>query len=213
MASNTDICNMALSHIGVGREISNLDTDSSQEAQSCRRFYTQALQATLRDFEWPFATNYITLALVTNNPTTEWLFAYQYPSDCLHFRRVLSCLTAQYGNPYFSGNGLDTRQSRVPYIIVNAATGAQIYCNQDLAQAEYKAEVDNTAIYPPDFVIALSFRIAMYIAPRLTGGDPYKMGDRAAKFYDMEISRAKATAANEEQIQQDPESEFVRSRN
>lgn len=200
MATPAEICNLALSHIGVGKEIASLDTEKSEEAQACRRFYDQARLATLRDFEWPFATKFTTLGLVTNNPTAEWAFSYQYPSDCLHFRRILS------------GVRNDTRQSRVPFRLTYGASGQEIYTDKDLAQAEYTVDVSDSSRFPADFALALSFRLAAYIAPRLTGGDPFKLGDRSMQLYSLEISRAKATAVNEEQEEQDPDSEFVRGR-
>ena len=55
---------MAISHLGVGKEIENFDTENSEEANACRRFYRVALEASLRDFSWPFATQNITLALI-----------------------------------------------------------------------------------------------------------------------------------------------------
>lgn len=200
MANQVDICNLALTHLNISKEIASMD-ERSQEAQALRRVYPTALEATLRDFEWPFATKFVTLGLVQNNPTTEWAFSYQYPSDCLHFRRILSGLRN------------DTRQSRVPYRLTYGAAGQEIYTDKECAQAEYTVNVQDESRFPPDFVLALSFRMAFLASPRLTGGDPFKLGDRAKGLYDIEISRAKATGANEEQEEQDPESEFTRGRN
>lgn len=200
MATKTEISNLALSHLGIGKEIQNIDTENSQEASACRRFFDTARQATLRDFSWPFATKFATLGLVMEDPTDEWSFSYQYPSDCLHFRRILS------------GTRNDTRKSRVPYRIVNGQVGQEIYCDMENAQAEYTADITDTSRFPPDFVMALSFRLATYMPVRLTKGDPFKLGDRAAKFYQMELSRAEATAVNEEQEEEEPDSEFIRER-
>ena len=203
MASSTTktiICNMAVSHLGNGQEIQDLDTDRSQEAQACRRFYDQARQATLRDFPWPFAKKTVALSLITSDPSPDWFYSYQYPSDCLEFHKILSCISN------------DTRQSRVPYNIVYGANGNEIYTNRQNAYGEYTVDVTNESRFSPDFVMALSFRIASYIAPRLTKGDPYKLGDKAAQRYLLEISRAAATAVNEEQQPQDPDSEFIRYR-
>jgi hypothetical protein len=218
MAASVHACNLALSHIADGKEIANLETDKSQEAQACRRFYRTALRATLRDFPWPFASVSGPLALVAGclpgeiPPTIplpgcehgwahpHWRFLYQVPSTALHFMRVLS------------DRNMDTRQSRISYIIVNSPTGKQLYTNRPFAWGEWIIEADNPALWDADFELAFSFRLAMYIAPRLTGGDPFKLGDRAARFYDAELRRAQSTAVNEEQMEQDPESEFVRTR-
>lgn len=60
--------------------------------------------------------------------------------------------------------------------------------------------------------MAFSFRLAAYIAPRLTSGDPFKMSERAMQLYIIELTNAQATALNEQQDEQSPESEFIRSR-
>jgi hypothetical protein len=201
MASDTEICNLALTHIGVGAEIANLATDKGQEAQACRRVYDTCLKKALRDFEWPFASKVLALALVTADPTSEWSFSYQYPTDCLHFRKILS------------GKRNDSRQSRIPYKFSYGDSGQVIFTDKSNAEGEYTVYVSDPARFPPDFQMALSLLIGAYISPRLTKGDPFKVGDRCLKLYEYEISRAKATAVNEEQGEEEPDSEFIRGRN
>ncbi len=60
--------------------------------------------------------------------------------------------------------------------------------------------------------MAFSFLLASYIAPRLTGGDPFKMGSRAIELYQYEIGKAKSTALIEEQDEELPDSEYIRTR-
>lgn len=201
MATPTHICNLALAHLGIGKKISTFETDRSEQGNACRSFYDSARLATLRDFEWPFNTKFIALGLVAINPTTEWKYSYAYPSDCLHFRRILS------------GRRNDTYQSRIPYRFVYGERSQEIYTDQMNACAEYGVDVTDTSRFPHDFVMAFSFRLAAYLAPGLTAGDPYKLGDAATKNYLYEISKAKATAVNEEQKDKDPESEFISGRN
>lgn len=200
MASKVGICNLALSHLGVGKEIANFETERSEEASACRRFYDQSLEQMLRDFIWPFATKIAALGLVEEDPNEEWLFSYRYPSDCLKFRRILN------------GKRNSTRQSLQPYRIAQDDTARIILCDLEDAQAEYTINEDDPAMYPPDFAMALSMRLAAYIAPRVTGGDPFKMGDRALKLYEFEVTMAQANSANEEQDEEQPLSEFTRAR-
>jgi hypothetical protein len=200
MASSTEIANLALSHLGVGSEISDLDMERSQEALACRRFYSTARNATLRDFPWPFATKIAALGLIEEDPNDEWGYSYQYPSDCLDAIRILS------------GIRNDNRQSRVPYKLANGDSGQVIFTDQEDAELEYTKLETDTSRYPPDFVLALSLRLAAYIAPRLTGGDPFKVGTRAFQMYEAELNRAKASGTEENQAEEDPESELIRAR-
>lgn len=199
MLSETSICNMALSHLGVGDAITSLG-ENSQEANSCRAFFEVARDATLRDFSWPFATKTADLALIEEDPNDEWSYSYAYPADCLQFKRVLS------------GSRNDTRQSREPYRIVKNADDYVVYSDVEDAACEYVFRNEDTQHYPPDFAIALSFRLAAYVAPRLTAGDPFKMGERSMQLYQFELSKARANGANEEQAEEPPQSEFILER-
>lgn len=199
-ASIADICNLALSHLGVGKEIANLETENSEEAQTCRRFYETVRDQTLRDFAWPFATRIAALALVDEEPNDEWDYSYRFPSNALKIRRILS------------GIRNDSRQTRTPYKIAGDTSGSLIYTDMEDAEIEYTIRVTNPLRYPPDFLMALSLRLASYIAPRLTGGDPFKLGNRALELYAFEIGKSEASAANEEQPDETPESEFVQER-
>jgi hypothetical protein len=201
--TETEIANLALSHLAHSKEISNLETERTPEALACKRFYGIARDTTLRDFEWPFATKFETLGMVAQNPAEidqEWAYSYRYPTNCSKLRRIIT------------GIKPINRQSQITYAIGRDAEGLLIYTNESEAEIEFTYTERDTSRYPPDFVLALSFRLAAYIAPRITAGDPFQLGNRALKQYEMEIQKARATANNEQQQFPDAESEFVRSR-
>lgn len=200
MATSTEIANLALSHLGAGVEISDLDTENSPAAKACRTFYNQARQQTLRDFPWPFATKTAALGLVDTDPTDEWAYSYQYPSDCLEFRRILS------------GTRNDSRQSKVPYRVVYGSSAAEIYTDYEEAEGEWTVDVTEGGRFPADFVMALSFRLAAYIAPRVSAGDPFKLGLRCLQLYGVELAKAEANALRDEQQEEPPEAEMIRGR-
>lgn len=201
--SDTEIANIALSHIGVAKEIGNLEQDAGAEAQACRRYYSISVNQTLRDFNWPFATKYFVLGLVATNPAEidqEWTYSYRYPSDCIKLRRIVSGVRPEH------------RQARIPFQIGQDATGLLIYTNQASAEVEFTKRETNVSRFPDDFVQAVSLRLANYILPRLTAGDPFNLRRSLIALYEWEISRARASAGNEEQEHEDPASELERSR-
>lgn len=201
MPSATEICNLALGDLAVGVEIADKDTERSAEAAACRRFYDQAVAETFRAFPWPFATQTVTLALVSTSPTSaEWQYAYRYPADCLTLRRIQSSART------------DTVQTKARYRIQRDATGLLIVTDTSPAVAEYTALVSDTAEYPPDFVRALHYLLASYLAPRVTAGDQFGLGKQAFGLYRDAIAQAMAMAANEEQPDTPPQSEFERMR-
>jgi hypothetical protein len=198
--SETAICNLALGHLGISTEINNLSTERSAEASACRRYFSTAKDASLRDLRCPFATKFKTLSLVENNPNQEWSFSYRYPSDCLFFRRILS------------GTRNETSDTRVPYKIASDEIGKLIYTDRHNAECEYTKIVDNQMLWPDDFILAVSYLLASLIAPRLTKGDGLKLGDRAYELYNLMKHTTEANADSEQQGEVPPEAESIRAR-
>lgn len=202
------ICNMAIAHLKIQRTIGNLDTDMSAEAVACRTFYNLAIQVTLEDFKWPFAKIQGPLALLYSNPfpfdaasDSEWAYAYQYPSDCVTFNRIVG------------DTRNETRLDRVPYRIFSNNDGTKmILTDMDCAFGEWTYANVTEDMFSASLVLAISFQLAFVIAPMLTGGDPFKLGDRAERLYKEWIIKAQANALNEEQVEVEPESEFVEAR-
>jgi hypothetical protein len=201
MASKTEIANLAISHLGIGKEIANLDTEQTEEASACRRYFDVAKENTLGDLYWNFATRFATLGLVTTTPTEEWGYSYRYPTDCLEVRRILS------------GIRNDTQRTRIPFKIISDSAGKLIYTDEAEAKIEYTRNISDIDLFSPEFKMALSFRLAYYIAPRLTAGDPFKLKQDMLGLYDIELGLAKKKNMNEETMDQQPESEFIRNRN
>ena len=200
MASKTEIANMAISHLGIGATITNLDSDTSQEAQACRVFYETAKKATLKGHDWSFAWKEATLNLVEENPVEEWSYSYRYPSDAVSIRRIVS------------GFQCDTLDTVVPYTISSDSSGKLIYTDREEAKVQYTIDANNVDLYTPRFTLALSFQLAYYIAPRITGGDPFKAKADMLAQYKMEIGEAAENNMNEERRGRRPDSEFVSTR-
>lgn len=200
MASKVGICNLALSHLGIGKDIANFDTEKSQEAAACRTFYDQALQQTLRDFEWPFATRFADLVLVEEDPTEEWAFSYRYPAGCLLFRKILS------------GTRNDTTDTKVAYRLASDVAGQLIFADKEEAQCEFTANITDPSLYPSDFIQSLSLRLALYIAPRITSGDPMAIQNKIALLYSSELLKAQSNSLNEQQSELLPDAELIRAR-
>lgn len=201
MADETSISNLALSHLGNSKEIQNLESDRSDEASACRRFYQPTLEEILRSFAWSFCKNIEPLSLIEESPNSEWNFSYQYPSGCEKFLRILS------------GNRNDSRQGRAPHKIIRSTTGRIILTDKEDAEAEYTTLEDDPSYYPPDFIMAFSLLLAHYIAPRVTAGDPFKLGTRAYGLYKQAWGAATASDLGEDQPDEPPESEFISGRN
>jgi len=200
MSSKTEISNMAISHLGIGKEIANLESEKSEEAKACRRFYETAKEGVLADLDWSFATKFVTLNLIEENPSDEWRYCYKYPVDCINIRRIIS------------GRRIDTKESTIPFRIVTDTSGLVIYTDQSNAEIEYTRNLTNAGLFSSEFDLALSFRLASLIGARLTGGDPFKIKQDMLIQYEIELGRAKKKNMNEEASDRDQESDLIRAR-
>lgn len=203
-ASKTEIANLALAHLGHAKQISNIDTETDQEAKTCRQFFEVARDLVLRDFAWSFAQKRFDLSqietLTDTDSDSEWTYSYMYPTDCLKIHRIMS------------GTRNDSRQTRVPFEILDNNGSRRIWTDVDDARVEYTARIEIVEQYPPDFVLALSYRLAELICPRLTNGDAFGLKKQLLEYYKIEIANAELNNSNEVQAEELPLSEFERDR-
>lgn len=200
MYSETEIANLALSHLGHGKELADIDTDVGAVPSALRRFYDIARKQTFRAFPWSFARKFYTLNLVEENPTTEWTYSYRYPSDCLAFRKILS------------GTRRDNRETRIKYELASDDDGKLIYSDEASAVGEYTRDITDGQFYSEDFVMAMSYRLAYLIAPRVAGIDAASLRREMKAMFEEAIVEAQGMDLNEQSFDEEPEAENIRAR-
>lgn len=198
--SKAEICNVALSHIGVGNTIQDFDQDDSEEAQACRDLYDKALRPTMRAADWPFTRKFAALVLVQLDPTTEWKFEYKYPQDAERIHRILT------------GSRNPSLQETAPYIIIKGATSASILTDCEDAVMEYFVIETDPSRFTSDFELAFSYKLASFIAPRLADGDSRQIKLDMERLFAIEVTVAKAAALNEQQREPEPPSDLESAR-
>lgn len=204
MASQSSTANLALGHLGFGTEVANLITDKSEEATALRRFHDEALEITLRDFNWGFAKAWIDLALVEEFDETStvkgYTYSYRYPTDCLKIRRI------------WSGMRNETLHKKIRYEIASDVSGRLIYTDLETPSMEYTKSITDYNIFPSDFIMAFSLRWALYVPNRLLGGDPFRIKQDLFAQYQIEIANARNNDLMEQQFDEPLESAFIRER-
>lgn len=199
-SSKTEICNLALRHLG-RRGVSNVDTERSPEAIVCKQFYPLVVKKVMRDWRYNITTKRRALGLIEEEPNDEWAYAYQYPVDCLDFGQIVN------------GQREQTEGTPTPFRVVKGDAGTVIWTDQAEAEGEYTAFDNDPARYPEDLVLVISLLLASYIAPSITGGDQYGLGQLAEKRYQSELSQARANAANEHQPDPPADTPYIHARN
>lgn len=175
MASDVDICNIALGHVGADAVVESIDpSDGSAEAGHCARLYPMARRELLEFHTWSFAKTRVELAPVANS-SQSWGFAFELPSDCVSAVRVLTpdlipeATSFQYFAPYPPNEQLGTFTERfgADYDV----EGGVLRTNQPRAVLVYTRDITDATKFPPSFVAALAMLLASYLAGPIIKGN------------------------------------------
>lgn len=181
MASDVDICNLALSHLGDEATVAAISpSDGSQQADYCVRFYPIARDQLLCLHAWSFATKRIALALIdTDELPDTWAYAYAVPSGSLQVISVLppqgtgqATLTSFPPDSATNSNLLSGDQNTQDFIQEVLQDGTKcIFTNTEDAIARYVAGITDTTKFNALFVTACARLLASYLAGPLLKGE------------------------------------------
>lgn len=154
----TDICNLALNHIG-REQIASLN-EETEAARTCKLHYDLQRQVLLRAYTWSFARKFCKLSEL-NVKTPGWRHTYAYPNDCVMARKIYNeDNTWILLEKNFPGN--------MDQVLLNDNTKALV-CNHADAYLEYTYDVKDAELFTADFARALSYMLASDICVPLTG--------------------------------------------
>jgi hypothetical protein len=186
MASEIDICNLSLSHLGETANISSIDPpEGSSYAESLARFYPIARDITLQAFPWGFAMARDFLALLQSpgdegNPYN--VFVYAKPADCLEPVAVLM-------------QGAEDKDAQPFDTEANQAGTEIIICDVPQAILKYTRIITDTTKFSPMMVDALAWLLASYMAGPIIKGDAgTAKGKECLAIYQTQIANAEVTA-------------------
>lgn len=204
MASEIDICNLALSHLGDTATVASLDPpEGSVQAEHCARFYSIARDSLLEMHPWGFATRRIQLAqLGTGWP--EWDYSYAQPSDALNIIAVLPPDATDDYSQGLSNVPLSAGGSYVPKAFsceIDSNGADVIYTDQEDAVLRYTALVSDTTKFSPLFVMTLSWHLASMLAGPIIKGDAGAAeAKRCASMMQAFLSKATESDAGQRRI-------------
>ena len=140
----TSLNNQALAMLGAD-SISNIDTDTTDNAVKCRAVYESVRDELLRSHEWNFAITRAELAVLATEPEYEYEYEYTLPTApyCL---RVLEL---ENGYPF-------------------SVEGRKLLTNESSAKIKYIARVSNAATLDVSFVAAYTILLAICLCLSIT---------------------------------------------
>lgn len=202
--------NLALARIGVSKQITNLNTDTGEEATLARQFVLEDVNTTLRDFDWSWATQYANLVLVGGTATVpvnrDWQYSYRAPNRLIKARRIVGQAGQQRTydpNPIKFRLGVD-------------ATGPLVFCNvlatTDVPLVlEYTERLTCPAFYgDPLFRDALAWKFAHSFAMPLAKDS--KKQEYCLTMYRLALQNAAPVQANESQPAPDGDAAWISGR-
>lgn len=207
MASEVDICNLALGHLGDSASVSSINPpEGSPQAEHCARFYPIARDSLLEQHLWGFATTRGSLAPLTSQ-FAQWQYCYAAPSDAIN---IISILSPDASDDYAVSNNYGFTQSGMPltsggnyspqpFTCETLQDGTPvIYTNQENAICRYSRTVTDTTAFSPLFVDALTWYLASYLAgPVIKGDAGAGEAKRCYTIFKLMLASAQASDANQ----------------
>lgn len=151
MVTRTAIANLALSCLGSYRI--NDYSDDSREAVAVRVIYDQVKAETFAAAPWDFATKQATLARTAATPTARYDYAYTKPTNWM--RSIVLADNADFN----------------PVLTKYRDIGGEILTNAESVYMEYVSGALEEAAFPPHFVRALQFMLAMELAKTISSSE------------------------------------------
>lgn len=202
MASEVDICNLALGHLGDRATVSSISPpEGSAQAEHCARFYPIARDLVLESHEWGFATKRANLTLLSDTPPPGFQFVYQTPSGCRNIIDLIDPNTPTfYPVDERCGHWGDNAFTMppIPYELETRTDGTPvIYTNLESAMIRYVASITDTTKFSAQCVDTIGWLLSAYLAgPVIKGDAGAAMANACMKAYQLSLAQARANDAN-----------------
>ena len=179
MATEVDICNLSLAHLGDDATIASLSPpEGSAQAQLAARFYPIARDTLLDMHTWDFASRRSTMTITTST-VAQWRYA--APNDMMNAVAIISPSAdndyASHMGPSDSINTTNSPQSAGYYVPqqfaveIDGSGNYLIYTNQENALLRYQSKITDTSRYSALFTLTLSWHLASMMAGPVIKGD------------------------------------------
>jgi hypothetical protein len=173
VASEVDICNLALAHLGDEANVATINpSDGSAQADHCARFYPIARDQVTAMHAWSDATKRIALALIdTDELPDSWAYCYAAPSGCINLLAVYAPGDSGFVDPLTNTVTPPGDSGTQPFIQEVLQDGTKVvFTNVEDAIARYIVQVTDTTKFSPLRVTAIARLLAAYLAGPVVKG-------------------------------------------
>lgn len=215
MASEVDVCNIALSAVGDDTVVTSIrPPDGSVAAGHCARFYPLARKMMIEMGPCLFALTRAELAEV-DNVSQVWSYAYALPADCIKPLRVLRALDFPYTNAsiYEIDKVLTSFEPNEQGGAEYQIEGQVLYTHEPEAVLIYRRDVTDTTKFTPTTVMGLGTLLASFLAgPIVKGMDGVRLGRALREDAQALLAQAAVLDANSSTERHEPMPSSIRAR-
>lgn len=161
MASDVDICNIALTQKFVDRGRISALTADEPAAKDCNAIFTSTRDRLLRSHDWNFARKRVQLAQSTTTPATEFDYQYDLPADWIRTVTVAD------------------NDNAIPGVVYRQE-GRVILCSATTVYLTYIYRITDPAQFNDDFVWLFAMDLACQLALTSTGRDEARKERKSA---------------------------------
>jgi hypothetical protein len=199
MASPTDIANLALQHLGES-PINSIEDTGDKVSRTCKVNFEQARDEVLQAARWTCAKRQVAVSKLSQAPLYKWSAAYQLPSDFLRLVEIEG-EDAWVPREYFDLHGKTLLLGRDQEFDDLPAS----------LNIEYLRKLEDTTLFDPLLVDAISLKLACRCARILTGSDTLA-GDLMRQFEQVVMPRAMTINTSQvSSIANPPHRKFIRN--
>lgn len=201
-ASDVDIVNMALGHLGDRANVSAISpSDGSAQADAAARIYAHIRDWLLERFPWKFALRRATMAERSDITMGSWDHVYAEPNNCVRIVNILP-------------SGYLTDDAGVEYDTETDETGQGLVLTdaQD-ATARFIARITDPGKFTPGFTETLSWFLAASLAgPIIKGETGRAEAIRCVQMATIAFADACRLSANQARKRLDHIPDFIAAR-
>ena len=194
MATNVDICNLAITQLGERGSITGINPpDGSDWAAQCSRYYPIALRRLFEEYDWSFSQTRARLNKLSSfdSELYGYRFAYGLPSDCVRVTRVSKINEIDSTNPHMA-----EKPNNYEIQFSTTTQNRILLTNVDEAFVQYTAYKDVPALFPTYFIEALVLGLSVYLVGPIKRSDPAAtMAQNLRQAYEQSLSKAKTADA------------------
>lgn len=190
MASKVQICNIALTQLGKPTIVSL--SDQTENARRCNTLYDDVRKMVLEAHPWNGCTKQAELNLLAGTPEFGYTYIFQLPTDCLR--------------PLKSDQDVGNER-------LWEQKGDKIYTDHGTLKMEYIYDNEDTTLFSPGLVLALSARLEAELAYPITGSTTLAQA-KLEVYNSLKLPEAKSLDAQvgKAQVADDAQDGWIQSR-